>query len=119
RSGGVSEMCGIAGFWSPDGRCAEAAHATLLAMTAPIHHRGPDDGGTWADMPAGIALGFRRLAIIDLTPTGRQPMTSAPGRYVIVFNGGIYNFQALRGDLPQRAARFLRRSHTELRLAAG
>ena len=85
-------MCGIAGLW----HFAGGDHRDAAArMSACLLHRGPDDAGTFAD-PAGVAFGFRRLAIVDLSPAGAQPMTSASGRYVIVFNGEIYNFQRLR-----------------------
>lgn len=111
-------MCGITGFWTPGGVNLEDARATLTAMTEVLRHRGPDDHGAWIDPEPGIALGFRRLAIIDLTPTGRQPMESASGRYVIVFNGEIYNFQALRRELVERGQSFRGRSDTEVLLAA-
>jgi asparagine synthase (glutamine-hydrolysing) len=68
-------------------------------MTDRLVHRGPDDGGTWIDADAGIALGHRRLSILDLSPQGRQPMLSASGRYVIAFNGEVYNYRALRSEL--------------------
>ena len=70
-------------------------------MAAMIRHRGPDGEQSWADPDAGIAFGFRRLAIIDLTPTGNQPMRSADGRVVLMQNGELYNYQALRGELEQ------------------
>ncbi len=89
-------MCGIAGFWGDPGG-AEAAEV-LRRMTDALRHRGPDDEGQWLDPDAGIALGHRRLSIIDLSPLGHQPMVSASGRYVIVFNGEIYNFADLRRD---------------------
>ena len=90
-------MCGLAGFWHPDASSAEAVlHDTVGRMADAIAHRGPDDRGTWADADAGVALGFRRLAILDLSPTGHQPMLSPDGRYVVVFNGEIYNYQDLR-----------------------
>ncbi|HMA43778.1 MAG TPA: hypothetical protein VKO86_07170, partial [Gemmatimonadales bacterium] len=111
-------MCGIAGFWKPQGLNAAEARATLMGMTDAIRHRGPDDEGAWIDPAAGIALGFRRLAIIDLTPTGRQPMISASGRHVIVFNGEIYNFQELRRELTARGISFRGRSDTEVLLEA-
>ena len=111
-------MCGITGFWRPQGLHETAARTTLIAMTDTIRHRGPDDAGAWIDAAAGIALGFRRLAIIDLTPTGRQPMTSASGRYVIVFNGEIYNFQDLRRELSALGTAFRGRSDTEVLLEA-
>ena len=67
-------MCGIAGFFQPDGVGATAAQDTLRAMTDVLRHRGPDDAGCWVDPAAGIALGHRRLAILDLSPLGHQPM---------------------------------------------
>ena len=68
-------------------------------MADTLHHRGPDDVGIWADPEAGVAMGHRRLSIIDLSPAGAQPMISPCGRYVIAFNGEIYNHLALREDL--------------------
>ena len=109
-------MCGITGFWRPQGLNEDEAHATVVGMTDTIRHRGPDDAGTWIDPAAGIALGFRRLAIIDLTTTGRQPMTSSSGRFVIVFNGEIYNFQELRRQLGALGTSFRGRSDTEVLL---
>ena len=84
-------------------------------MSAALQHRGPDDDGVWTDAGAGIALAFRRLAILDLSQAGAQPMLSASGRYVIVFNGEIYNFQRLRDELGLRDLRG--RSDTEVLLA--
>jgi asparagine synthase (glutamine-hydrolysing) len=89
-------MCGFAGFIS--GRNL-SQQATLEAMCKTLTHRGPDASATWQDKKAGLALGHRRLAIMDLSPNGHQPMQSASGRYVIAFNGEIYNFVALRRDL--------------------
>jgi asparagine synthase (glutamine-hydrolysing) len=91
-------MCGIAGFVAmtlPD----DQSNAAIRAMTAAIAHRGPDDDGHWYDPEAGIALGHRRLAIVDLSPAGHQPMTSSSGRFITVFNGEIYNFEELRREL--------------------
>src|SRR5689334_10470994 len=88
-------VCGIAGFWDFAGGRPEELRERAGRMAACLVHRGPDDAGTFAD-PAGIALGFRRLSIVDLSPAGAQPMTSASGRYVLIFNGEIYNFQRLR-----------------------
>jgi asparagine synthase (glutamine-hydrolysing) len=106
-------MCGIAGLIGRTG----ANDATLAAaMTRALRHRGPDDAGVWADAEAGIALGHRRLSIIDLSPMGHQPMHSADGRYVIAFNGEIYNYQALRGQLADYPYRG--HSDTEVMLAA-
>ena len=99
-------MCGFAGFFNPSS-VAPAAELDAIAtrMAARIVHRGPDDAGAWSDPQAGIALGFRRLSIVDLSPAGHQPMTSASGRFVIAFNGEIYNHRALRAEL-ERPAKF-------------
>ncbi|MEP0854540.1 asparagine synthase (glutamine-hydrolyzing) [Trichocoleus sp. DQ-U1] len=87
-------------------------------MSETLLHRGPDDGGAWADAAAGIALGHRRLGIVDLSPQGHQPMVSANGRYIIVFNGEIYNFLDLRRELERLGHRFRGGSDTEVMLAA-
>ncbi|CAA7611798.1 asparagine synthase (glutamine-hydrolyzing) [Magnetospirillum sp. UT-4] len=91
-------MCGFAGFLDIDARTPDRL-ATVREMAATLVHRGPDDDGAWADDAAGIALGFRRLAILDLTPQGHQPMDSADGRWAVVFNGEIYNHAELRARL--------------------
>ncbi len=92
-------MCGFTGFLSrmelDEFECKNA----LLTMTDTLLHRGPDSGGQWVDMRAHIAMGHRRLAIVDLSPAGHQPMASVTGRYVIAFNGEIYNHLALREQL--------------------
>lgn len=111
-------MCGIAGFLSPGGMRAQAAQEIMSAMTETLWHRGPDDGGVWVDAKAGIALGNRRLAIVDLSPEGHQPMHSACGRYVIAFNGEIYNFKALLRELKGLGHAFRGHSDTEVMLAA-
>lgn len=87
-------MCGIAGFLTRD--WTEDAEARVTAMTDAIARRGPDSAGQWLDPEAGIALGHRRLAIVDLSPAGHQPMQSASGRFQIVFNGEIYNHADIR-----------------------
>jgi asparagine synthase (glutamine-hydrolysing) len=86
-------------------------------MCQAIAHRGPDDEGVWTDPENGIALGFRRLAIIDVSPAGHQPMTSQSGRYMVVFNGEIYNFAAIRAQLGDDA-QWRGHSDTEVLLAA-
>jgi asparagine synthase (glutamine-hydrolysing) len=111
-------MCGIAGYWNPHGLNEDQARDILTGMTNVIQHRGPDDCGSWIDAAAGIALGFRRLSILDLSPTGHQPMESETSRFVIIFNGEIYNFQELRRELLARGHRFRGRSDTEVLLAA-
>jgi asparagine synthase (glutamine-hydrolysing) len=93
----------------------------LRAMTAELTHRGPDDAGTWIDAEAGVALGHRRLSILDLSPHGAQPMQSACGRYVISYNGEIYNFDRLRAELEGAVAvlpAWRGHSDTEVMLAA-
>jgi asparagine synthase (glutamine-hydrolysing) len=112
-------MCGIAGFLASQTLPA-TANVVLQNMSDAIIHRGPDDGGAWIDAAAGIALGQRRLSIIDLSPAGHQPMLSASGRHVIVFNGEIYNYEALRRELEAAGAAPAWRGHsdTEVLLAA-
>ncbi len=107
-------MCGITGIF---GTAEQTAAASLEAMTLSLAHRGPDDADTWLDAEAGIALGHRRLSIIDLSPEGRQPMRSHSERYVIVFNGEIYNFKALHDELAALGHRFRGHSDTEVLLA--
>lgn len=92
-------MCGFAGFLDLSATTPDRAQVAA-AMAATLVHRGPDDQGTWADDAAGIALGFRRLAILDLSPQGHQPMASHDGRWVVTFNGEIYNHGQLRDRLP-------------------
>ncbi len=87
-------------------------------MADSLYHRGPDSGGVWVDAEAGIALAHRRLAVIDLSPHGRQPMHSSSGRYTIVFNGEIYNFPELRQKLERAGAMFRGHSDTEVLLGA-
>lgn len=92
-------MCGLTGCWQSGSFSAERATATLDVMATAIAHRGPDDSGIWFDADAGIGLAHRRLSILDLSPAGHQPMSSASGRYVLVFNGEIYNHLELRWEL--------------------
>jgi asparagine synthase (glutamine-hydrolysing) len=112
-------MCGIAGFFeSSQHRGVEECEAITRRMASALTHRGPDDEGTWTDAAAGVALGHRRLAILDLSAEGHQPMHSADGRYVLAFNGEIYNFQPLRSELENTGHRFRGHSDTEVMLAA-
>lgn len=93
-------VCGLTGFWQEASACpADVACATVQRMADTLTHRGPDDSGVWVDGEAGIALGHRRLAILDLSPAGHQPMVSPSRRYVIAFNGEIYNHLELREEL--------------------
>lgn len=89
-------MCGFAGFLATS---MDESEEIVKRMGDAIVHRGPDDGGTWGDALAGVALAHRRLAILDLSSAGHQPMFSASGRYVVVFNGEIYNHTELRSGL--------------------
>ncbi len=108
-------MCGLAGFVRGTGD-GPALAAAAAEMAASLVHRGPDDAGVWSDPAAGVALAFRRLAIIDLSPAGHQPMSSPCGRYVLAFNGEIYNAEDLRAELGPVAWRG--HSDTEVLLAA-
>jgi asparagine synthase (glutamine-hydrolysing) len=112
-------MCGIAGFLN---RLAhnntDQLRSLVTGMTDAIAYRGPDDSGFWADPAAGIALGHRRLSIIDLSAFGHQPMAGANGDLMIVFNGEVYNFQELRTGLEGLGFRFRGHSDTEVMLAA-
>ena len=110
-------MCGITGFWS-FGR--ESGPAIAERMARRIERRGPDDAGVWADDAAGLVLAHRRLSILDLSPAGHQPMVSPCGRYVLVYNGEIYNHLDLRRDLEAQGGHFDWRGHsdTETLLAA-
>lgn len=107
-------MCGLAGILHLDGAPADLGLAA--AMGATLAHRGPDGDGVWAEGPA--ALAHRRLAIIDLSPGGRQPMESTDGRLVLVFNGEIYNHRELRAELEGLGRRFVSRSDSEVLLQA-
>ncbi|HKU17765.1 MAG TPA: asparagine synthase (glutamine-hydrolyzing), partial [Candidatus Saccharimonadales bacterium] len=112
-------MCGITGFWDSERRVrTEDAVSTLGIMTGAIRHRGPDDEGRFYDEPAGLALGFRRLSILDLSQEGHQPMASLRGRYVIAFNGEVYNHARLRPELEKAGFTFRGHSDTEVMLAS-
>ena len=107
-------MCGLAGILELDG--APVAAPLVTRMAEAIAHRGPDGRGTWAGHGAG--LGHRRLAVIDLSPGGRQPMQTADGRYVIAYNGEVYNFNELRAELAAQGHRFHTETDTEVVLTA-
>src|SRR5664279_6435354 len=107
-------MCGIAGFLEPNSRSSrEELELVALRMANTLRHRGPDDGGVWADGEAGVALGMRRLAILDLSQAGHQPMQSASGRFVIVYNGEIYNCAELRHELEKEGRAPAFRGHSD------
>lgn len=104
-------MCGIAGFVAPGRWRAEQLEPLVRDMVRPIRHRGPDDDGEWTDAGAGVSLGHCRLAVLDPTPAGHQPMASSDARFVCSFNGEIYNAPELRAELISTGIRF--RSHTD------
>ncbi|MDX2085768.1 MAG: asparagine synthase (glutamine-hydrolyzing) [Candidatus Melainabacteria bacterium] len=107
-------MCGITGIFNTNGQPASAV--LLRRMTDTIVHRGPDGEGYYVEGP--VALGHRRLAIIDLSPAGHQPMMSPDGRFVLTFNGEVYNFQTLRLELESLGHAFHSRTDTEVVLHA-
>ena len=112
-------MCGIAGFYrlKNDGETGQAL-ALGKAMAAALAHRGPDAADVWKSPKHGLVLAHRRLAIIDLTADGRQPMTSPSGRYVVTYNGEIYNYLSLKSELESLGKKFKTRTDTEVMLAA-
>lgn len=101
-------MCGIVGYWG-----AFADPSVVERMATTIASRGPDGAGVWSDNDADVALGHRRLSILDLSPAGYQPMHSPCGRYVLVFNGEIYNHRELRSDLEKAGGGFNWRGHSD------
>lgn len=104
-------MCGFTGFFSDN--AGSFGLETLERMAGAIAHRGPDDQGLWLDAEAGIALGHRRLAIVDLSKAGHQPMQSESGRYVFVFNGEIYNHASMRAEIDARGSAPTWRGHSD------
>lgn len=112
-------MCGITGILitRSAGKDPDLTQS-IERMNTQLRHRGPDDAGIWVDQVCGVALGHTRLSIIDLTAEGHQPMHSPCGRYVLVFNGEIYNFQELRKTLEQGGYTFRGHSDTEVLLAS-
>lgn len=114
-------MCGIAGLLFRNASIdADTSRNIVKEMTSAIIHRGPDAGDVWIDKDAGIALGHRRLSIVDLSEAGNQPMFSACGRYVIAFNGEVYNYKEIRKELDDLKVAPAWRGHsdTEVMLAA-
>src|SRR5688572_2732233 len=105
-------MCGIAGLIAKDGR--SLSRDRLVAMAGKIAHRGPDSDGIWIDGQAGLA--HRRLAIVDLSPSGAQPMISDDGRYIVTFNGEIYNYKELREEILLNGGKLRSTSDTEILL---
>lgn len=111
-------MCGITGLWNGSIHDRAALESRIKGMNNAIIHRGPDDEGLWVDAPAGLALAQRRLSIIDLSHAGHQPMISACGRYVMVYNGEIFNAPEMRPALEARGIVFRGYSDTEVMLEA-
>lgn len=111
-------MCGITGFWNGKGVALGEAHEILGDMCHRMALRGPDDEGLWVEPSAGVGMGFRRLAIVDLTPMGHQPMRSESERFTITFNGEIYNAPEIREELLKTGHTFRGHSDTEVMLAA-
>jgi len=112
-------MCGIAGFWRGSAyKNTNWLEETASNMVNTLIQRGPDDSGTWVDSEVGLAFGHRRLSIIDVSDAGHQPMISEDGRYVITYNGEIYNFRELRRQLEKLGYQFRTRSDTEVMLVS-
>ena len=112
-------MCGIAGMIDWRGETSAQALRTIgEAMNETLHHRGPDGSGVWIEAEGGAALAQRRLAIIDLSPGGAQPMQSANQRYVITFNGEIYNYREIRSELRWAGRSMRSNSDTEVLIEA-
>lgn len=109
-------MCGVVGIWARD-YGGDLLREDLKAAVSSLHHRGPDDHGIWLN-ESGVGLGHTRLSILDLSPLGHQPMVSADGRYVLVFNGEIYNFEEIRKDLVSAGHSFAGSGDTEVLLHA-
>ena len=108
-------MCGLAGYLNVlRDQTSQDMLATAGGMAETLHHRGPDDTGTWCDPEHGIALGFKRLSIVDLSEAGHQPMVSSCGRFVIAYNGEIYNHDDLRRELNAKGHTFRGHSDTEV-----
>ena len=92
-------MCGITGFFPGPNQDKNLNKALLIKMGETLRHRGPNDSGVWFDGDLGVGLAHRRLSIIDTSAAGRQPMQSSSGRYIIIFNGEIYNHIEIRKEI--------------------
>ncbi|HEX4764419.1 MAG TPA: asparagine synthetase B, partial [Usitatibacter sp.] len=110
-------MCGITGYWTRRGDPA-AWLRDLGASVEALRNRGPDDHGVWVRPGGRVALGHTRLSILDLSPLGHQPMRSADGQLTLVFNGEVYNFATIRGELEALGHRFRSTGDSEVVLAA-
>jgi len=115
---GKGDMCGITGYWEPGSQVMQNKETVLRAMTNTLKHRGPDDYGIHIESESGLGLGHRRLAIVDLSPAGHQPMLSTSGRFVMVYNGEIYNHSEIASELKSLGHVFRGSSDTEVMLAA-
>jgi len=113
-----SAMCGLVGFWAVNQTFHQNFLAVVENMAAQVESRGPDSYGSWCDQAAGIAFGHRRLAVVDLSLAGHQPMASANGRMVLIYNGEIYNADEIRKTLIEKGCRFHGNSDTEVILEA-
>lgn len=111
-------MCGFTGLYTAREDVRRDLGPAVGRMAATLNHRGPDDGGLWADPERGVGFGFRRLSILDLSPLGHQPMASPSGRYTVMHNGEIYNYREVRGTLEGLGYRFRGNSDTEVAAAA-
>ena len=105
-------MCGISGWFLKHGESRD--NEQLVAMADRIEHRGPDDRGYFFDQTCGVALAHNRLSIIDLSAAAHQPMLSEDGRFVLTYNGELYNFPELRNELEGLGHKFRSRSDSEV-----
>lgn len=110
-------MCGITGYWNIGGTRRSGFDDELRQAVAVLNHRGPDDSGIWTNHH-GVGLGHTRLSILDLSQHGHQPMVTPDGRYVLVFNGEVYNFREIRKELENKGHHFISKGDSEVVLAA-
>ncbi len=110
-------MCGIAGYWNITAGNRDELREELKCAVASLHHRGPDDSGLWFNEQC-VGLGHARLAVLDLSQHGHQPMVSDDGRFILVFNGEVYNFGEIRKELEAKDYRFHGSGDSEVVLAA-